>query len=382
MLLRTRGDLVDPELKRGLKRLLTLSSLVMVLLAIYLLFNYILPLAGKVVSYFPIVLMPFILALVFAVIIEPVVNFFETRAGLQRNLAVVLSLISVIGGFVAVLVMVALVLIKETTELYKLALSRSDDIISQVLSAIDQYRISFLRLNLPPQVESALQLNLQKALELTQHLMNNVIEALVQGFTKLPSILVFIGIATVATYLIIKDRALIRTFVIRIMPSSVRADGTNIVNELLKALSGFARAYSILITITAVITLVSLKILGVKYALLIGLLVGVADILPILGPGLVFVPWMIWEFIKGDVGMGISLLIVYVIITVVRQFLEPQIVGDSIGLHPLVTLIALYVGLQLGGVFGMILGPVLVVIFIACYRTGLFKRFDWRDGID
>ena len=370
---------MDPELKQSLKKLLTLTSVVMVLLALYLTFNYILPLVGRVVSYFPVVLMPFILALVIAIIVEPVVNFFETRAGMKRNLAVVLSLVVVIGGFVALLVMIALVLIKETTELYKLALTRSDDVINQVLTWIDQYRISILQLNLPPQVESAVQLNLQKAVELIQQLMNNLIEALVQGFATLPSILIFIGIATVATYLTIKDRALIRTFVIRIMPSSVRADGTNIINELFKALSGFVKAYSILITITAVLTLVSLKILAVKYALLIGIMVGIADILPILGPGLIFVPWIIWEFIKGNVGMGISLIIVYIIITAVRQFLEPQIVGDSIGLHPLVTLIALYVGLQLGGVFGMILGPVSVVIFIACYRAGLFERFDWRE---
>ncbi|NLN88407.1 MAG: sporulation integral membrane protein YtvI [Syntrophomonadaceae bacterium] len=370
---------MDPELKASLKKLLTLTSLVMVLLAIYLTFNYVLPLFGRVASYFPVVLMPFILALVIAIVVEPVVIFFETRGGLHRNLAVVLSLVMVMGGFVAFLAMISLVLIKETTELYKLAVARSDDVINQVLIWVDQYRVSFLQLNLPPQVESAVGLNLQKAVELIQKLMDGFINALVQGFVTLPNILIFIGIATVATYLIIKDRALIRTFVIRIMPSSVRADGTNIVNELFKALSGFVKAYSILITITAVLTLVSLKILGVEYALLIGLLVGIADVLPILGPGLIFLPWVIWEFIKGNIGMGISLLIVYIIITAVRQFLEPQIVGDSIGLHPLVTLIALYVGLRLGGIYGMILGPVLVVIFIACYRAGLFERFDWRE---
>lgn len=374
--------MMDPELKRSLKILLRLGSLVLILLSIYLLSNFILPMVGRVAAYFPVVLMPFILAIVFAIIIEPVVNFFEVRAGLRRSMAVVLSLVLVIGGFVALLVMVAIVLIRETTELYKLALSRSDDIISQVLTAIDQYRILFLQLNLPPEVESTLQVNLQKALDIAQQLMNNLIETLAQVFIKLPSILVFIGIATVATYLIIKDRAIIRTFVIRTMPSSVRTDGTNIVNELLKALSGFIKAYSILITITAILTLVSLKVLAVKYALLIGILVGILDILPILGPGLVFVPWIIWEFIKGNTGMGISLIIVYIIITGVRQFLEPQIVGDSIGLHPLVTLIALYVGLHLGGVLGLVMGPVLVVIFIACYRAGLFERFDWRENSD
>ncbi|MDD4803145.1 MAG: AI-2E family transporter, partial [Syntrophomonas sp.] len=121
-----------------------------------------------------------------------------------------------------------------------------------------------------------------------------------------------------------------------------------------------------------------LKIMGVKYALTIGMLTGLLDILPIVGTGVIMIPWMIWEFLSQDTGMGIGLLVLYGSISVIRQFLEPQIVGDNIGLHPLATLISLYVGLQLGGVAGMIMGPVLVVIFIAVYRIGLLDRFDWR----
>ncbi len=370
---------MDPELRRSLKRLLALSSLVLVLLAIHLLAAYVLPIIGKAASYLPVVLMPFILAIVFAVVTEPVVNFFEIRTRLKRDIAVVLSLVLVVGGLLTFLVLVSAVIIKELSDLYRLALSRSDDIINQVTLAVNQYKVSFLELNLSPQVDAALQGYLQRGLEFSQQLMNDTITALVQGFIKLPSILVFVGIAMVATYLVTKDRALIRTFIIRIMPSSIRADGTNIFHELIKALGGFVKAYSILITITAIITLVSLKILGVKYAFLMGVLVGLMDILPILGPGLVFIPWLTWEFIQGNTGMGISLAVVYIIITVVRQFLEPQVVGDSIGLHPLVTLIALYVGLQLGGIAGMIMGPILVVIFLACYRAGIFDRFDWSE---
>ncbi|HHW60769.1 MAG TPA: AI-2E family transporter, partial [Syntrophomonadaceae bacterium] len=105
---------------------------------------------------------------------------------------------------------------------------------------------------------------------------------------------------------------------------------------------------------------------------------GLFDILPILGPGTIFVPWVIWEFMSGRAGMGISLLIVYIIISAVRQFLEPKVVGDNIGLHPLLTLISLYVGLQLGGLVGMILGPIILVILIASYRAGVFEGLDWR----
>ncbi len=76
------------------------------------------------------------------------------------------------------------------------------------------------------------------------------------------------------------------------------------------------------------------------------------------------------------------MLVAYIIISGVRQFLEPKIVGDNIGLHPLATLVSLYVGLQLGGVVGMIMGPVCVVIFIAMYRSGILDRFDWRKKIE
>lgn len=368
---------MDPELQRNLKKLVKWATLVMILLAIYILFMYMFPLLARLLIYIPKIFMPFILAVILALMIEPVVNMFEVRCHLKRTWAVFFSLITVIGGFVAVLLMAASVIIRELSSLYKLALSHSDEITNQVMTSLSNFRVSYL--NLPPQVQTAVQDNLQNGLGILQQLMSNSINGLMQTFTKLPGILVYIGIATVAAFLIIKDRALIRTFVFDILPSSNRSKTINVISELVKALTGFIKAYSILITITGVITLVSLRILGVEYAFMIGILVGIMDILPILGPGTIMVPWIIWEFITGHAGMGISLTVVYVLISVVRQFLEPQIVGDSIGLHPLATLLSLYVGLQLGGVFGMILGPVLVVIFIASYRAGLLDRFDWRE---
>lgn len=159
----------------------------------------------------------------------------------------------------------------------------------------------------------------------------------------------------------------------------MRDSGQDVLGKLIKAFVGFVKAYSILISITFILTLVAMKILNVQYALTLALIIALADILPVLGPGAIYVPWIIWEFISHHLAMGIALLAAYVIISAVRQFLEPKIVGDNIGLHPLVTLMSLYVGLKLGGVVGMIMGPVCVVIFIAIYRTGVLDRYDWRD---
>lgn len=368
---------MDPELQKNLKTLTRLTIFVMALVAIYLLFTYVFPIVGNMFSFVPVLFMPIILAVILAVLIEPVVNFFEIRLRLKRGLAVFVSLLAVVGGFFYLLFVIVSVIIKEMTGMYLQAASHSDEIINKVMTSFTNIKVFYLNLSLPPQIEPSFQNSLQKAVEWLQGIMDHSINSLAQIITFLPNFFIFLIIATVATYFIIRDRAELRQFLLSILPGTARSKTREIIGELFKALIGFLKAYMILISITAIITMTALKILQIKYVLTLGILIGLMDILPILGPGGVFVPWIIWEFISGNTRMGISLLVVYIIISAVRQFLEPQIVGENIGLHPLATLISLYAGLQLGGVVGMVMGPILVVIFIACYRAGMFERFSW-----
>lgn len=368
---------MDPELQKHVKTLSKLAILVLALVSIYLLFAFVLPIAGKMLAYIPILFLPFILAVILAVIVEPIVNWFERRTHMNRTWAVALSLLLVVGGFVYLVSLIISIIIRELSRMYPRVAQYSDQVVSRVLETVNDIQILYLKLNLPAEVASSLQQNLGQGLETLRGVLDSSINFLVQVLAVLPGAFIFLIIAAVATFLIVKDRALIREFLFRFLPGSAQSKTTEIVGDLFKALIGFLKAYSILITITALITMISLRILGVEYILTIGIIIGLCDILPILGPGTIFVPWVIWELISGNTRLGIGLLVVYIIISVVRQVLEPKIVGDNIGLHPLVTLISLYVGLQLGGLVGMVLGPVLVVITIACYRAGLFKGMEW-----
>lgn len=371
---------MDPELQKNLKILVKMAIMVLSLMAIYLLFAYVFPIVGKVLSYIPVLFLPFIIALALAIIIEPVVVFFETRLHFRRNWSVVFSLLLSVGGFIYLISLAISQIVRELSGLYPLMLSYSDQIISRIVSALSDFRLLYLNLNLSPELQQALQQNLQQVSQILQNIANNSLKTLVQIFTALPGAFILIIIATVATFFIIKDRALLRTFVLQIIPGSARSQSRDVFAELFRALIGFFKAYSILISITAVITIIALKILGINYIFTIGIMVGLLDILPVLGPGTLFVPWIIWEFIAGETRLAVSLLVIYIIISVVRQFLEPKIIGDNIGLHPLATLISLYVGLKLGGVMGMIAGPVLVIIFMACYRAGIFDGINWRKN--
>lgn len=371
---------MDPELLKYTKTFVKLGIVVLVLVMIYLFMSFVAPALITVLMRLPSVFMPFIIAVLLAVLIEPLVIFFEVRVKLNRALATSASLLLVVGAFVYLVSLLVSVVINEITRLFPLVARYSDHAANQLMDAVANFKWFYVQLNLPPAAQAAIENNVQKGLEILTNVMNSTIDGLTQFLLMLPGMLVFIIITTVATYLIINDRSKIRSFIVNSLPGSLRYQTIKVVTQLFQALTGFARAYGILITITAIITMVSLKLLGIKYILTIGLVVGFLDIMPVLGPGAVFLPWAAYSLLVNQTRLGVSLLVIYLIISGVRQVLEPKIVGDNIGLHPLATLISLYVGLQLAGTTGLILGPVLLVILIASQRAGLLDRFDWRKN--
>ncbi len=369
---------MDPELRRYLKTMVKLAIIVLALIVVYLLFSFIFPMLGNVLSLIPVLFLPFIVAILLAVISEPIVNVFEERLKLKRSWSVGVTLALLVGGFISFISLIIMQITAEVSAFYPKVISQSDAVINRFVTAISEVKLFYLQLNLPVEIQDTLQNSLERGIRILSGFMDSSINILVNVLTMLPGLFIFLMIATVATFFIIKDRALIRNFVLQFIPRNARNKTRDIVGELFKAFTGFVKAYSILISITAIITMIALQLMGIDYVLTIGIFVGLLDILPVLGPGAFFVPWILFEFFAGDPGRGMGLLIIYIIISTVRQFLEPKIIGDNIGLHPLATLISLYVGLKLGGVMGMVLGPVTVVIIIASYKAGVFEGLNWR----
>ncbi len=126
--------------------------------------------------------------------------------------------------------------------------------------------------------------------------------------------------------------------------------------------AAYLKTQLILMGITSVVCSVGLAIMGNSYALLAGLGIGFLDALPVLGSGFVFVPWVLISFFNGRVKDGFILLITYGVCQLIREFLEPKLLGDKIGVKPVYTVMAMYVGLKLFGFFGFILGPVGLII--------------------
>ena len=212
----------------------------------------------------------------------------------------------------------------------------------------------------------------------------NFLTKLLSLITSLPTIVIYVIITILSVYFVCTDRIYILDFMEHHMPKKwVQKIGIH-VKEITRKLGGYLKAEAILILVSFVISLVGLYIfkfvgMNVKYPLLIALGIGFVDALPILGSGSVMAPWAVVEALNGDIQLGISILSLWLIMSIVRQFLEPKIVSGKIGIHPIFTLIAMYTGFKVIGVMGMLVGPIVLIIlksvFANVLEDGISNRF-------
>lgn len=180
---------------------------------------------------------------------------------------------------------------------------------------------------------------------------------------SIPSFFLVLTVFLLATFYFCADAEKISTLSARILPSRLLLRLRAWRSRLGETVFRFGRAYLLIMLITFAELYVGFLIIGVDYALIMAVLIALVDFLPVLGTGTVMLPWAIGCLILGNVRIGVGLLILYGIESLVRQLIEPRIVGKSVGLPPLAALIAMFAGFRLYGIGGMLAGP-LIAIFV------------------
>lgn len=204
---------------------------------------------------------------------------------------------------------------------------------------------------------------------LVSSLSSKVVGGLGSMAAGIPTSLVNLIITIVASFFFVVDYYKVTGFIAKLLPARGKELLFEVKSSVVTVLFQFGRAYALLMGLTFVELFVGLLLLRVPYAFLLALLIAVVDILPVLGTGTIVIPWGIITLILGNFPLGIGLLILYAIITVVRQSLEPRVVGHQIGLHPLITLISMFVGVSLFGFLGLFGLPIAVTVFVQIKRA-------------
>lgn len=145
-------------------------------------------------------------------------------------------------------------------------------------------------------------------------------------------------------------------------------------SSVVRAFGGYLKAQLLLALLAFIYMLITLGMYGQQHVILISLLIGIVDFLPIVGAIAVLVPWAIFEIVVGEINKGFFLLLIGGSFFLIRRTLEPKIMGSQTGLHPLMALISTYVGLKIAGVLGAILGPILLMLLASVLKSGIFNN--------
>ena len=326
---------------------------------------------------------PFLIGLILAFLINPLVNFFEKKSRMPRPLAVFAALIILFAVFAGLVTLLIAEIVSGANYLASVVPNHLDTLIAfiedtiaaQIIPLYNEIAGAFNKLDAGQQgtiMENIQNVGKQIGGTIGSFIKNffGNIPTIIAWFPNAATITIF---SMLATFFISKDWYRFSAIGGKILPNRAIASTRTVFADLKKALFGFFKAQLTLISITTVIILVGLLILRVDYAVTIALVCGIVDIIPYLGTGSVFVPWIIYEVIGGNMGLAIGLGVLYIIVLVQRQIMEPKILSSSIGLDPLATLIALFVGFKTIGFLGLILGPVVLVVFSALKRANVFR---------
>jgi sporulation integral membrane protein YtvI len=322
-------------------------------------------------------------------LMEPIILLLERKCKIPRLLGSFLVLFLLLSILLTLVIFLIAGIVVELTNLAQKLPSFFNDLgqllfekfvqqntfINHILDTIQIY----LQKNPTQQasIQATIQENISALTKQGTMLITDIISGIGTFLGNLPYLITVMVFITLATFFISLKWPRINARLEKIIPDHIRTVGGTVFHDLKKALVGFIGAQLTLITISAVIMYIGLLILQVPYAISIAIIIGVVDLLPYLGVGAVLVPWIIYLFFIGNIHLAIGLSIVYLVILITRQTIEPKLVATSIGLDPLVTLIALFIGLNLLGVLGFIVGPTAAVIIIALHKARIFQDI-WR----
>ncbi len=330
-----------------------------------------------VLKYLTVWLMPFLIGFVCALVLNKPVTFLSQKTKIPRgiwSLVLVAVLLSVLFGGLAFL----------GYRLYDQLLA----LVAKLTGMIPSLRESFSDLgsrfsgwlnNLPPQYAQTLRSSPGQLLESAITYVTGLLTNLATGvLVNVPSLILTTVISVVACCFITIDYTKIANFILcqfslrtqKVLLKSKRVFTENILKMF--------RGYLLVMLVTFCELLIGFWIIKVPYAAALALLVAIVDIFPVLGTGTVLLPWGVISLLMGNTRTGLGVLLLYAVITVVRNVIEPKIIGDQVGLPAIVTLIAMYLGLRLFGVTGMFGLPLILIVVVKLQTAGMLHI--WKDG--
>ena len=333
----------------------------LMVLILFVLLKYALPL-----------LMPFVIGFVIAYLLKRPIRFVSTKLKVNRKLV---AIIMVLVFYCTIGLLLVLLSIK--------AFTAAGDFLQQ-LPSFYTWRVEPVLMNIFDGIEKSV-LSMDASLVASlENLWSEFVNSLGQIVSTLSGSAISVlsslagslpGLFIISTFFIALDYDRIASFFVRQLSENAQEVFWEIKEYVTGTLFVCIRSYAIIMSITFVELSIGLSVIGIENAVVIALLIAIFDILPVLGTGGIMIPWAVITAIQGEYRMAIALFAVYIVVTIIRNIIEPKIVGSQLGLHPVATLASLYVGAQLFGAVGLFGFPIALSLLRYLNEQGTIKIF-------
>ena len=320
--------------------------------------------------------MPFLIAFIISLMLEPIIKFIMKKTKLKRKTSSIIVFVIAIAVIIGLLTWGITSLISEASDILSNFNEYADMIYNMIQNVIKN--IDFSKIQIPENVMNTIQNSALEFLGTVTEWAKKALTGVVNFITSIPTIGIYVAVTLLSLYFICVDKIYMVDQLEHHLPETwVKKIGVHL-KALIQSLGGYLKAEVILVIISFFISLIGLYVFhfigwNVEYPLIMALIIGFVDALPIFGSGTVMLPWAVFTAFMGDIRLAIAIFVLWAIMSIVRQFIEPRIVSGQIGIHPIFTLIAMYTGFRFIGVIGMLLGPIILIILKNIYGTLIDK---------
>lgn len=345
-----------------------------ILLVLLLLCIFVVP---RIIIYF----MPFVIGWIIALIASPPVRFLEKHLKIKRKVGSAVTIIAVIAVVIIGGYLLGVKLVEEIVDFIGDLPLMWEGLQRDFAESAQRLQVAS-RL-LPKSLGDTIK-NISENIgeyvgdfvgKLVEKMSSPTLEALSRFAGNIPSIFIGVIMCLLSAYMFVADKEYVPNLLRKVLPLSITERWSLIKRGLYRAVGGYFKAQFKIEVWMYLLLATGFWILRVRYAFLIAIGVALLDLLPFFGTGTILLPWAAIKFLSGDYMMVIGLLIIWGVGQLARQVIQPKIVGDSVGLAPIPTLVLLFVGYKAAGVIGMIIAVPIGIIILNMYEEGVFDTF-------
>lgn len=310
------------------------------------------------IKYLAVYLLPFIISFSIVYVLQKPSLFLEKKLNIKKSVITLLSLILIVALLCAVLCFAVNSLVRFFSDMEsKNWLSK----ISSFFSSLDN--------SIPAEIKKIIGENNFVFTDMIKSISGYTMEIMATTLKKLPGVLFSIFTSLVSACFLAFEYDNFVAFIKCQLNSGTIEKTVKIKKTVNESIIGFLKGYFIIMLFTLLFMASGMKFLGVNNAIAISIIIALVDVLPVFGTGIILLPWGVFSLIANDIFLGIGLILIYVFYSVLRYFLEPRIIGKKVGVNPLISLFAMFLGLKLFGLIGLILAPVTVSVLLVLHKN-------------